>query len=59
LQNHLPWSIDRSNTGKIDWKMKRKNLGRLNIFGSVFTIPSRPDGKKLGAQFGMKSGAHF
>jgi len=59
LQNHLPWRIDRSNTGKIDWKMKGRNLGRLDIFGSVFTIPSRPDGKKRGAHFGMKTGAHF
>jgi len=44
---------------KIDWKMKGRNLGGSNIFGSVFTIPSRPDGKKRGVQFGMKTGAHF
>jgi hypothetical protein len=59
LQNHLLWRIDRTDVGKIDWEMKVRNLGRLVIFGSVFRIPSRPDGKKLGAQFGMKSGAHF
>jgi len=45
--------------GNICWKMKGRNLGRLDIFGSLFTIPSRPDVKKLGAQFGMKSGAQF
>jgi hypothetical protein len=33
--------------------------GRLDIFGSVFTIPSRPHGEKRGAQFGMKSGARL
>ncbi|NII83109.1 hypothetical protein FHT21_002154 [Pedobacter sp. SG908] len=39
--------------------MKERNRGRLDIFGSVFTIPSRPDGKKGGAHFGTKTGAHF
>ncbi|KQM74813.1 hypothetical protein ASE74_02200 [Pedobacter sp. Leaf216] len=59
MQNHLLWRIERTDVGKIDWEMKVRNLGRLDIFGSVFTIPSRPDGKKRGVQFGMKTGAHF
>jgi hypothetical protein len=39
------------NAVKINWKMKRSNLRRFDIFRSVFTIPSRPDSKKRGAQF--------